>query len=947
MSNPLRMTPQATRIAGHRGYSSAAPENTLAAFRKAREIGGKGVTCETDLALTRDGELILIHDETVDRTTNGHGLVCNMDYSEIAKLDAGRWFDATFTGERIPLLRDALLLARELGIIYQLELKIYNRNNEIFPKLRALINELQCADLLQFSSFDFVQLRALKEAIPDVPTVALSHSRLINPAAVAREANVDAVNLEIQHFPSGEARQLHEEGFAVFLHVPSPERLGNLKSYGVDVEAQVVGWVREGLLDQVISDDVAQVTPTTLTKTSTVLDLGKLKKWTFDPGARILIKPLKSSFSPQFSRSGTVTIPKLLANPSAQWHPGFGPRGMGPPMRMSEVAYSLTLPMESPRLNESSRTSTSTHQKTPLTNRNYRGRVRTGCLVCRARKVKCDEQRPGCQKCAKSNKTCVYRTASRWGSHLTPVHSNLRPISCQQDQISAWLGPENVPPQTETGEYPIHEPPLFLGNSSDSGICETLIISNDLKQANEGLSVPADADESPSNGNRVDAFSQGGDLSITETTRDRFQQTSQLIYFSTTMDLLAAPEVPASSLFCYFMDVVDCPLLSPYDRINWIRIKAYIVQLALQQTSVAKCLLALQTLYRAQVDHLPMTHAMSVYQAAITSFESISGDDTISFDIILVVAFLLCLCVATLPNEDDSNFGVLDGAFATRLEAWLLSGYQSSISLRIGAWLQLLNITTKRPGSPGILSKPLFKLVNDHIKEIPNLSELDRDTHPENSLYDTVATQVFTFYLRLQKMSDRVVEVTHYRRSRTTPADQAEVTDLMSALKTDLASLWEDRPAPLRLQPDKLREHFSTKISTPLIALAGVCIAAYHTEIIVIGRILGDPPFPTTEAKHALQQIRNIIDGDWNVSAEGTLNPGYVRPLFMYALESFQKDEIQWAADRLRQIKNPISRSNFLASFVEAHGEAQRAQGRRVTMKYFCYMTFGVPLPYM
>lgn len=259
MSNPLRMSAQTTRIAGHRGYSSGAPENTLAAFRRAHEVGGKGVTCETDLAVTRDGELVLIHDETVDRTTDGHGLVRNMDYAEIARLDAGRWFGETFAGERVPHLRDALRLARELGIIYQLELKIYDRDDEIFPKLRALIDELRCADLLQFSSFDFVQLRALKKVFPDVPTVALSHSRLIDPAAVAREAHVDAVNLEIQHFPSGEAHQLHREGFAVFLHVPAPERLKNLKTYGVDVEARVVEWVREGLLDQLISDDVAQV----------------------------------------------------------------------------------------------------------------------------------------------------------------------------------------------------------------------------------------------------------------------------------------------------------------------------------------------------------------------------------------------------------------------------------------------------------------------------------------------------------------------------------------------------------------------------------------------------------------------------------------------------------------------------------------------------------------
>ncbi|RFU24728.1 hypothetical protein B7463_g11615, partial [Scytalidium lignicola] len=253
------MTPQTMRIAGHRGHSAGAPENTLAAFRKAYELGGKGVTCETDLALTKDGEFILIHDETVDRTTDGHGLVRNMTYSEIAKLDAGRWFDEAFAGERIPLLKEALQLARELGIIYQLEVKIYNQNDIIIPKLRSLVDELGCADLLQFSSFDFAQLKELKKTIPNVPTVGLSYSRAIDPAALARQANLDAINIEIKHFPSGESHQLHKEGIAAFILVPAPEQLKKLKSYGVDVEDQVVNWIREGRLDQIISDDVSQM----------------------------------------------------------------------------------------------------------------------------------------------------------------------------------------------------------------------------------------------------------------------------------------------------------------------------------------------------------------------------------------------------------------------------------------------------------------------------------------------------------------------------------------------------------------------------------------------------------------------------------------------------------------------------------------------------------------
>lgn len=257
--NPLRMTPATMRLAGHRGHSEGAPENTYAAFAKAVEFGGRGVTCETDLRITRDGELVLIHDETVDRTTDGKGLIRNMTYLELEKLSAGNWFGPEFAGEKIPRLRDALLFAREHGIIYQLELKTYNLDDVFIPKLRALISELDCADLLQFSSFDFVQLCNLKKAIPEVPTVGLSHSRLINPGAIAKEANVDAINLEIYHFPSGEAVQLHDAGIAAFLHVPPPSRLRSLKDYGVDVEADVVGWIRDGRLDQLISNDVAQV----------------------------------------------------------------------------------------------------------------------------------------------------------------------------------------------------------------------------------------------------------------------------------------------------------------------------------------------------------------------------------------------------------------------------------------------------------------------------------------------------------------------------------------------------------------------------------------------------------------------------------------------------------------------------------------------------------------
>ena len=123
----------------------------------------------------------------------------------------------------------------------------------------VIVDELSCADLLQFSSFDYVQLKAVKEAIPEVPTVGLMHSRLIDPAAIARQANLDAINIEVYHFASGEARQLHEEGIAAFTYLPAGYH-EKLMKYGTDIESQVKQWVREGQLDQLLGDDVAQVT---------------------------------------------------------------------------------------------------------------------------------------------------------------------------------------------------------------------------------------------------------------------------------------------------------------------------------------------------------------------------------------------------------------------------------------------------------------------------------------------------------------------------------------------------------------------------------------------------------------------------------------------------------------------------------------------------------------
>jgi glycerophosphoryl diester phosphodiesterase len=108
-------------IVAHRGASGHAPENTIAAFERAVELGAQFI--ETDLHLTRDARFVAIHDPTLNRTTNGSGVVRDATLAELSRLDAGVWFDRQFIGQRIPSLEDVLEFARKHDVVFYLEIK--------------------------------------------------------------------------------------------------------------------------------------------------------------------------------------------------------------------------------------------------------------------------------------------------------------------------------------------------------------------------------------------------------------------------------------------------------------------------------------------------------------------------------------------------------------------------------------------------------------------------------------------------------------------------------------------------------------------------------------------------------------------------------------------------------------------------------------------------------
>ncbi len=110
-----------SKVIGHRGASGTTPENTLLAIKEASRLGAKCV--ELDVKLTYDNELILFHDETLDRTTNGSGKVEEKLLNEIKELDAGSWFSKSFAGEKIPTFDEAIELCFELNLYLNIEIK--------------------------------------------------------------------------------------------------------------------------------------------------------------------------------------------------------------------------------------------------------------------------------------------------------------------------------------------------------------------------------------------------------------------------------------------------------------------------------------------------------------------------------------------------------------------------------------------------------------------------------------------------------------------------------------------------------------------------------------------------------------------------------------------------------------------------------------------------------
>lgn len=177
----------------HRGASAVCPENTMAAFRRGLELGATGI--ETDVQMTSDGALVLIHDEQLNRTTDKTGYIKDTPLKEVLEADAGSWFGTEFTGERVPVLEELLELLQNNSTILNIELKngmfLYPGMEE---KVIAAVREAGMSERVVLSSFNHYSLAYCKSLAPEIRTGILYGEGLYRPWDYAATLNADALH---------------------------------------------------------------------------------------------------------------------------------------------------------------------------------------------------------------------------------------------------------------------------------------------------------------------------------------------------------------------------------------------------------------------------------------------------------------------------------------------------------------------------------------------------------------------------------------------------------------------------------------------------------------------------------------------------------------------------------------------------------------------------------
>ena len=224
------------RLAAHRGAGKLAPENTLASFRHGFAHGYRMIEC--DAKLSADGVAFLLHDATLERTTDGRGRADALPWRELARLDAGSWHSPAYAGEPLPTLAAVARWCRANGVLLNIEIKpTPGREVETGAAIALDAKALwaDAADQPLLSSFSEDALAAARKAVPGLPRAWLTEDLPVDWRE--RAARHGCIALDVKHtlLDEGLVRAVHEGGLRLATWtVNDPARVATLHAWGVD-----------------------------------------------------------------------------------------------------------------------------------------------------------------------------------------------------------------------------------------------------------------------------------------------------------------------------------------------------------------------------------------------------------------------------------------------------------------------------------------------------------------------------------------------------------------------------------------------------------------------------------------------------------------------------------------------------------------------------------------
>jgi glycerophosphoryl diester phosphodiesterase len=197
-------------VIAHRGASGTRPENTLVAFRRAAELGAGMI--ELDVQLTRDGEVVVMHDRTLERTTNGRGPVSGSTWDALRRLDAGSWFDPAYAGERVPALHEVFAA---VPLPVNVELKA-SGDDGLEARTLAVVERAEALGRVVFSSFEPESLVRLRACSPHAEVAVLwQRPRLAAALRLAERVGARALHVRKDAVSAAGVREAAAAGLTV------------------------------------------------------------------------------------------------------------------------------------------------------------------------------------------------------------------------------------------------------------------------------------------------------------------------------------------------------------------------------------------------------------------------------------------------------------------------------------------------------------------------------------------------------------------------------------------------------------------------------------------------------------------------------------------------------------------------------------------------------------